>query len=188
MPPVWDRYRKQHITYYQQQGSFNPEHAGERRGFASLTELQSSNAFLRRLILGYFLTLPWTAHGRVLVGAHLVEFLVRPGYSVVSSPVNIHQDGEPFTFGMLVARADVTGGENIIATPDSCGKSPDEIPSANIRARFTLDKPLQGWVVDDRKVGHYVSPVAVEQDAAVGRRTMLLIDFTPACAGNQALT
>jgi hypothetical protein len=180
LPPTWDRDSNELVTYYEQQGCFNPEHAGERRAFAALTGEQSSNAFLHSLILRCFSALPWTLEGPVVVGAHLIEFRVKSGFTVASSPSNVHCDGEPFTWAMLIARDDIAGGENIIADPDSCGKDPGEIPNRDIRARFTLEKPLQGWVVDDLKVSHYVSPVTAMSGAAVGRRIMLLVDFTPA--------
>ena len=185
--PVWDRDRKEYITYYQQQGCFNPEHPGERRGFAALTEKQSSNAFLRSLIIRCFFALPWKANCTVLVGVHIIEFHVRPGRGVVSTPINLHCDGEPFTWAFLIARADVIGGENIIATSESCGRNPNEIPIDDVRARFTLKKPLDGWVVDDFEVSHYVSPVTVADGAAVGRRVMLLVDFTPATSNYDTL-
>ena len=81
---------------------------------------------------------------------------------------------------MLIARDDIAGGENIIAGPDLCGKRSGKIPNRDIRARFTLEKPLQGWVVDDLKVSHYVSPVTAMSGAAVGRRRTPSVDFTPA--------
>jgi len=113
----------------------------------------------------------------VIVGVHIIEFFVRRGCCVVSSPRNVHCDGEPFTWAFLIARSDVVGGENLIATVDSCGKNPGELQSEDILARFTLESPLDGWVVDDLRVSHYVSPVTTAPDAAFGRRTMLLIDF-----------
>jgi hypothetical protein len=182
VPPAWDSIRREFVTYYQQQGCFNPEHAGEQRCFASLTKMQSSNVFLRRLIRKCFVALPWTVVGAVVVGIHIIEFVVHRGCTVVASPSKVHCDGEPFTWAFLVTRTEVTGGENVIATIDACGKNLDEVSTDCVRARLTLEKPLDGWVVDDLRVSHYVGPVTAARDAPFGRRTMLLVDFTPKAA------
>ncbi len=178
--PVWDRERCQHVTPYMQEGCFNPEHPGEKRVFAALTDAQASNPFLHSLIMRCFETLPWSYPGDVVVGVHAVEFVVDFGQSITSTPGNVHCDGEPFTFGILIERDGVIGGENTIATVDAAGMHPDALASGQIKSRLTLEQPLDGWVVDDAKVAHSVSPVTGANHKGLGRRAMLLIDFTPA--------
>ena len=46
-------------------------------------------------------------------------------------------------------------------------------------ARFTLEKPWEGWVVNDKRVAHYVWPIEVAAGYERGRRVILLTDFTP---------
>jgi hypothetical protein len=181
MPPVWDAGRKDYVTRYLQSVRINPEHGGEARGFAPLTNAQVTNLFLRSTVRRCFGVLPWReTHKPVFVGVHIIQLVAKPGAPAVSSPDLLHRDGEPYTWAFLLARVNVDGGENIIAVPEAANRHPSEVLEESVLARFTLTKPFEGWVVDDRKVSHYVSPVSLAQDAGIGWRTILLIDFSPA--------
>jgi hypothetical protein len=146
-----------------------------------LTAAQRTNLFLRATIMKCFGAIPWQDTSRpVIVGVHIIQLLARAGTPAVSSPDALHRDGEPWTWAFLLKRHHVTGGENIIAVPEAANQHPSKVAEANILDRFRLKKPYEGWVVDDRKVSHYVSPVAVTSGQDTGWRTILLIDFTPA--------
>ena len=183
IPPIWDTDRKDFVARYLQSALINPEHNGKPRGFAPLTEAQRTNLFLRWTINKTFETLPWSAHGPVIVGVHIIQLVARPGVSGISSPDALHRDGEPFTWAFLIDRMHVTGGENIIAAPEVANLHPSAVPVEKIWSRFTLENQFEGWVVDDKKVSHYVSPVEVDGNAGYGVRTILLIDYSPAIPG-----
>lgn len=178
--PVWSVEKGEYVTHYEQQGCFNPEHGGVARAFAALTRRQSENLFLHELIRKCFYALPWRYGATVLAGVHIIEFAVEPGQKVASSPSRVHCDGEPFTWAFLLERSGIRGGENIFASIDCCGKSPDELDDPSIFNRITLERRWEGWVVDDQRVSHYVSPVETPDGFSFGRRTMLLVDFSVA--------
>lgn len=183
VPPVWDGGRNEYVAHYRQLGSFNPEHSGSLRAFAPLTEAQTRNRFLHSLITRCFFAIPTQWEGPVVVGIHILQYAPEGIQCVASSPASFHCDGEPFTWGFLVERTNVTGGENIFATLDAVGKGLTELSPNDIRARVTLETPMEGWVVDDSKVSHYVGPFKAAEGAAVGKRTLLIVDFTPAAPG-----
>ena len=183
VPPVWDASQMDFVARYLQSAAINPEQQGQSRGFAPLTPEIANNIFLRATIQRCFRALPWSKHGPVFAGVHVIQLVAHPGVLGVSSPDALHRDGEPFTWAFLIERHGVTGGENVIAAPELANTHPSEAPPEKILARFTLDKPFEGWVVDDKRVSHYVSPVAVESGFEHGVRTILLIDFTPAVPG-----
>jgi hypothetical protein len=115
------------------------------------------------------------------VNVHIVQIFATPGRPGVSSPPVLHRDGEFYTFAFLLERRNVMGGENVIGSLNVANKHPNEIPASEIIARFTLQKPLEGYVVDDHRVSHFVDAVVVDEaTACLGYRTILLIDFTPA--------
>jgi hypothetical protein len=180
VPPVWDAKSGRMTSRYLQSAAINPEQNGDDRKFASLTKAQAENVFLQFAIARCFRSLPWR-HPRkpVGVGCHIIRLTASPGNRAVSSPDLIHRDGEPFTFAALIERHGVTGGENLITIPEAANKHPSEVRDEAVIDRFTLDRPWDGWVVDDRAVAHYVSPVEVAEGYRCGSRTILLIDFTP---------
>jgi hypothetical protein len=73
----------------------------------------------------------------------------------------------------------VEGGENLITAVEATNKHPTQVPESAIKDRFILEKAWDGWVVDDEKVAHYVSPIEVATGHNAGRRIVILIDFTP---------
>ena len=181
IPPVWDADQNERVARYLQSARINPEHGGKARAFAPLTTTQRTNLFLRSTIMRCFRSIPWSDLSQpVIVGVHVIQLIAHRDAPAVSSPDALHRDGEPWTWAFLLDRRGVIGGENTIAMPDAANKHPSEVSDRDIIDRFTLRKPFEGWVVDDRKVSHYVSPVSVDSKHVTGWRTILLIDFTPA--------
>lgn len=180
VPPTWDERRANFVSRYAQGADFNPEQTGHVRVFAPLAPEQAANPFLRwlvqkafALVAANFEPLP------VWVGCHIIRLMATPSIPGKSTPDLVHRDGEPYTMALLLERTGVVGGENIITRPDVEGMHPADIDDGAILTRFTLETPGEGWILSDKKVAHYVSPVAVEPGAAVGHRTVLLLDFTP---------
>lgn len=180
VPPVWDSEKKELVSRYLQSSQLNPEHNGKARSFAPLTEEQTSNAFLHHAIMASFRALRWPYPNQpVAVGCHIIELVAKPGARGVSSPDLIHRDGEPFTVAALIERNGIVGGENLITVPDVANRHPSEVPGDAIIERFTLERPWDGWIVDDKRVAHYVSPIEVADGYETGNRIVILIDFTP---------
>lgn len=174
MPPV-----DAGVSLYRQSPHSNPEQAGQWRSFAALTSDQYESPFLISAIMLCFAALPALGPVEIEVGVHVVKNTARPGRPGRSTPNHLHQDGEPFTWAFLLSRGGVIGGENVFAEVTAAGNPVERTPSSQVIDRFVLLNPLQGWVVDDRRVSHYVSPVEVVTGAMEGHRTVLLIDFTP---------
>jgi hypothetical protein len=167
------------VTRYEQPAENNPEHAGRPRFFAALRADQCRSPFLRMAIARCFRGISWPDRTvPLVVGVHIVETVARQDHPGVSTPNHLHHDGEPVTWAFLLSRSNVAGGENIIAMPTAIGRSAGDLEASETLARFTLERPLEGWVVDDQRVCHYVSPIEVVGMEPVGHRTILLIDFS----------
>ena len=165
--------------YYQ--GSYNPEHPGERRAFPTLGDELRANPLLNSLIWHDFDLTFWGAHEHALplhLGVHLVKLLVtEPDAVAISSPNMLHQDGERFTFAHLIARRNVLGGENVIAAPRCAGFRPEELAPSTIMATFDLLEPLDSYGVHDPRVSHYVGAVRQADPQRPAERSVVLIDF-----------
>ncbi|AOR34679.1 hypothetical protein BFF78_29755 [Streptomyces fodineus] len=180
-PPVDDPAAGPVTVYYQ--GTHNPEHAGEHRRFAAVPAEVQANELLRQIILFDAAEAAQSEElrtGLVHVGVHFVKLAVDTAEDeAVSSPNELHQDGEPFTFAHLISRDNVTGGVNVIAPPRCAGLRPDEVAGELLQAQFTLESPLDSYAVHDPQVSHYVSPVRRGPESRRGERCVLLVDFTP---------
>lgn len=165
------------------QGSFNPEYKNEYRRFPSLTKDVLNNRLLKEILLFDFKQTFWTKEDALMpihAGVHFVKLYVEnEGEVAVSSPANLHQDGEPFTFAHLMKRRNVKGGMNAIGTPAVRGKMPEEVPEEEIMTTFYLTEPLESYGVYDPLVTHYVGSVTKGEEKGSGERSMILIDFQP---------
>lgn len=180
VPPIWDAEKKKFVSFYIQSSQLNPEYGGQQRSFAPLTDEQANSKFLRHAIMTSFRAIRWQHPNQpVAVGVHLIKLVATLELPGVSSPDLIHRDGEPYTIAALIDRHGVTGGENLITVPEVANKHPSEIKNDAILERFTLDRAWDGWIVDDKRVAHYVSPVHVAEGHQSGERTVILIDFAP---------
>jgi hypothetical protein len=170
------------VTEYYQ-GDHNPDYPGARRRFPAIPTQIQENPLLREIILFDAKQTLWVEHfnhSPLHVGVHFVKLAVdNPHDEAVSSPNVLHQDGEPFTFAHLISRCNVVGGVNVIAPPRCAGLRPEEVTSDLLQAEFTLEHPLDSYVVYDPKVSHYLSPVRRGNEPRRGERGVLLIDFTP---------
>ncbi|MFK4492405.1 2OG-Fe dioxygenase family protein [Bradyrhizobium sp. USDA 336] len=187
IPSHWDEAGRRFVSHYLQSAGANPEHQGKVRSFAPLTEEQRNSSFLQKVIWSCLHVTPLrNVPQPVAVGCHIVRLVAKPGSPAMASPNCIHQDHEPFTFAALIERRGVIGGENLIAAPEAANQHPDEVERSAIIARFTLEHPWDGWVVDDKKVSHYLSPVEIAAGYDEGHRLILLVDFTPMIPATQA--
>ncbi|MET9324128.1 2OG-Fe dioxygenase family protein [Streptomyces sp. NPDC003038] len=170
--------------YYQDE--HNPEYPRMRRALPDLPEHLRTNPLLERLIRWDIEQTLWLEDlGRrpLWAGVHLIKLGVDgPAQVAISSPNCLHQDGgssRTFTFAHLISCRNITGGENVIATPDSAGLQPEDLPAMDIHARFTLTEPLDGYAVHDHRVSHYVGPVRLGDKPGPGERCILIVGLAP---------
>ena len=159
------------ITQYLQDRDLNPTDGGMVRNFERLSNAMESNEFLREMILFDFhnTTFPEAVRSMPMdVGVHAIRHVARPGLPGVSSPDQLHKDGEPYTFVHLIGRHGVTGGESLVADNDK-----------RSLAKTSLKDRLDTVAVSDKDVYHAVTPVEVAPGETEGYRDVLLIDFTP---------
>ena len=81
------------------------------------------------------------------------------------TPEGLHRDGHDFISMHLVDRVGVQGGASRIC-------SRDDRPLLQV----TLEKPMDGFLVDDRRLLHGVSQIT-PSTSAPGHRDMLIIDY-----------
>jgi len=113
------------------------------------------------------------------IGMHLIKLSPSATMPAVASPDLVHRDGEIFTAGILIDRINASGGFNGITHTRWHDHRFGDVVDEDIYDQFTLEKPLEGYIVQDDKVAHYVSPVSCVDPNEHAERTILLIDFTP---------
>lgn len=86
-----------------------------------------------------------------------------PGYP---TPEGVHQDGVDLVLIAMVARANLAGGETLVADP-----------AGRELARFTLLDRLDAALLDDRRVMHGVTPVRPADPALPSRRDVLVLTW-----------
>ncbi|MCP9985360.1 2OG-Fe dioxygenase family protein [Streptomyces sudanensis] len=167
--------------YYQ--ADHNPEYVGVVRELPAMSETARNNPIIREILSFDFAQTRWSRDDAAFplhVGVHLIKLAVDdPRHEAISSPNELHQDGEPFVFAHLVYRRNVVGGVNVIAPPKYRGKLPSDVPDGEALAEFELTRPLESYGVTDEKVSHYVSPIRRGTAAETGERAVVLVDFTP---------
>lgn len=166
-------------------GADDAENPRTRRALPDIPEALRANPLLLRLLrwdIEQVLSVRDLTRRPLWAGVHLIRLGVdHAGQEAVSTPDCLHQDGgssSTFTFAHLISRTNVTGGQNVIATPASAGLQPDDL-WADIHAAFTLTDPLEGYAVHDHRVSHYVGPVHAGPDPGPGERSIVIIGLAP---------
>lgn len=171
------------VTYYVQGADFQPEQGGKKRKFAALTERVTTSPVLRALIEA-----DWRVARRAdvlpestvyLVGVHVQRLAPKSGGKAVVTPDTTHRDGELATFVHMAGVENILGGWNAVSTLDGVGRHPSELAPRQKLAQFTLKEPGSGFVVDDRRVGHFLEGVSRLNARRTAHRTTILIDFCP---------
>lgn len=165
--------------------SVNSVAAGKRKVFKAFDDHLYNNELILDVIRGLFVRLPFDPDkkaGSFVVNVHLIKLAPQGTIEAVASPPLVHRDGEPFTAAILIDRANVKGGFNAITHRRWHDHSFQEVPREDVLDLFTLENPLEGYLVADNKVAHYVSPVGCVDPEFPAYRTILLVDFTPSQA------
>ncbi len=169
------------VEYFQNK-QVNPDDGGLGRRFPALDLSPCNTVFLKEIIWNCYELTEWppeTRDVKKVAGFHTVSYQPGETHQAVASPNVFHQDGEPYTFGILVERLGVNGGENYIGTLDTANKRLDEIPGTDILDTFTLENAFEGFGVCDRIITHYVAPLTRKAPGEKGYRNIILLDFTP---------
>ncbi|WP_329101157.1 2OG-Fe dioxygenase family protein [Micromonospora sp. NBC_01699] len=184
IPGVSDDVYGSVAEYYQ--GRYNPDFTKLRRRFPEVPDELRVNPLLLQILRSDVARVQWLeelTRTPIYIGLHMVKLAVHnPGEAAVSSPNCLHQDGGAtmFTFAHLVDCHNVVGGENVIATPESAGRQPEELAPEAIHAQFTLTQPLDTYVVHDHRVSHHVSAVRLgDESPGPGQRSILIIGVAP---------
>ena len=160
----------------------NEDSPGERRVFEVIPNEIYQNIALKDLIKAIFHHLPFEkdiSDFPFQVGVHLIKLEASPNNKAVASPNKVHCDGEPYTVAILIDRENAVGGYNVITERKWHNYSINSVPNSEIKEKFTLKNTLDGYIVSDDMVAHYVSPVMAEFPERPGIRTILLFDYTP---------
>jgi hypothetical protein len=170
-------------TYGYYQGDNNPEFVNITRNLRAISEEACNNKILLDIIQFDFSQTRWNEDDAVWplhVGVHLIKLHVAEGgRDAVSSPDELHQDGEPYTFAHLIYRDNAEGGVNLIATPEYQGKQPEDVAPADRLVEFQMERPLETYAITDHLVSHYVGPIRKGDADRPGERAVLLVDWVP---------
>ncbi|KJS53836.1 2OG-Fe dioxygenase family protein [Streptomyces rubellomurinus] len=181
MPATESQAREGMNGYYQ--GDNNPEYVGVVRELPAISQEICANPLLLDLIRFDFEQTRWSQDDAVwplYVGVHLIKLHVEDGEGeAVSSPNELHQDGEPYVFCHLIYRDNAEGGHNVVATPAHRGKQPQDVPAHDLLAEFELEKPLESYAIADELVSHYVAPIRNAGAPRPGERAIMLADWVP---------
>lgn len=166
------------------QGSdYQPEHGDQGRRLPAIVDPVLSSPELRALILADLRVGRWSGvvphSAAYLVSVHIQRLEPMGTDESVITPNLSHRDGEVSTFVHLLERINVTGGLNGVTTLDGVGYEPRRVPRNEVLTEFELDKVGSGFAVDDRRVGHFLEGVRLEDPTRYGCRTAMLIDFSP---------
>jgi hypothetical protein len=157
-----------HQPYFQPEDE-NAYAGGVLRDFAPLLPDTVENPFLAALVRCTFACLPVAAdrRGRAWeVRVHqirIVATLEEPGEP---APEGIHQDGTDFLTLHLVRRRNIVGAASTIYDLD---RQPI--------ASYTMQKPLDSFILEDPRIMHGVTPVHPAVGSVLGVRDLLGIDF-----------
>jgi hypothetical protein len=181
-PAFQDAPELEPYSSYFQSSSFNIEQGNQQRRFAPFSDdVMASPALLALTELCFRLIPRWRLRGDgrwpVLVGMHLVRLQSDGRRAAVATPNHAHQDGEPFTFVILLERDNVVGGVSYIVQARCAGQHPDDLTRADVLASGTLTDPLDIAAIDDARVAHHVTGV-LGADGRPGSRSALLLDFS----------
>ncbi len=180
-PPYVDSNGRVFTTYLQPAGA-NRDYGRERR-FEPLPDELLGHVGLQEIVeLCYRATpgsiFPGDGADLLKVGIHLISLQPEKGQAAISSPNRAHFDGEYVTYIVMLERSEVIGGDSLVVERTYADWHPDDVPEEGRLFRVTLAEPLDLLGTDDRRICHYVYPVFARRNGR-GRRTVLLIDFTP---------
>jgi hypothetical protein len=159
--------RQAHQPHYQSL-DYNPMHGGVPRWFEPVAADVGDGPSLRTILAccrSLFGALePGTRTWRIEVHQFRIE--ARKGEQGRPTPEGLHRDGVDYVLVLLVDRQNIASGETAIHATDG-----------RPLGHFTLTRPLDAALVDDRRVSHGVTPVEALDPGAPAHRDVLVVTF-----------
>ena len=169
--------RLEHQPHYQST-DYNPIHGGIARWFEPITDAVADGASLQTIIkfcAGVFSGLaPATASWKVEVHQFRIE--ARAGEEGRPTPEGLHRDGVDYVLVLLIDRQNIASGTTSIHALPGTG-SPGVKNDGRTLGTFTLTRPLDAALLEDRHVSHGVTPVVAVDPAAPAYRDVLVVTF-----------
>jgi hypothetical protein len=159
--------RQPHQPHWQSR-DYNPLNGGVERWFEPVPDAIANGDSLRRaLATGHRLAMhlhPAVAHWRVEV--HQFRIVASPGQAGLPTPEGMHRDGVDVVLVLLVRRENIASGTTTIHALDRT-----QLGS------FTLARPFDAALVDDRRVFHGVTAVQPLDPSRPAFRDVLVVTF-----------
>lgn len=159
--------REAHQPHYQSR-DYNTLQGGIERWFEPvLPEVADSQTL--RTVLGFCRSLfgglaPEVGRWQIEVHQFRIEARIdEPGQP---TPEGVHRDGVDYVLVLMVDRHNIASGTTTIHDAE-----------ARLLGSFTLRRPLDAALVDDRRVYHGVTPVQAEDTNAPSHRDVLVVTF-----------
>lgn len=163
--------RKPHQPHYQSR-DYNTLNGGIERWFSPVEDSTATHPAMQA-ILGachrLFGTLADPANWRAPrwhVEVHQFRIEARQGEAGKPTPEGMHRDGVDDVLVLLVSRENIASGETSIHDLNG-----------NRLGSFTLTRPMDAALVDDRRVFHGVTPVARLDASLPAHRDVLVVTF-----------
>jgi hypothetical protein len=154
---------------YFQDVRYNPAVGGIQRHFEPVPYQYLNSTILQQFACQHLELYPEATTGAIVrLNVHLIRMEAHPGRPCDTSPSGYHKDGEKYIAVYLLGRHNIIGGLNLIADNRKCDL-----------ARFVLNEPGEGYVIDDEAVWHALTPISAGEDECSSTRDILLMDFLP---------
>ena len=115
-----------------------------------------------------------------LVGIHFTLQQVDGTYPEAPvSPNCMHEEGEMLDFLIIVGRKNFGGSIIYIGEANLANEKISSVPTGKLQEKFVLERPFDGFCVEDVRVSHGVAPVQLTSGTASGYRRKMHVDVTP---------
>ena len=159
--------RLEHQPHYQST-DYNPIHGGIARWFEPITDAVADGASLQTIVkfcaVVFSGLAPATASWKVEIHQFRIE--ARAGEVGRPTPEGLHRDGVDYVLVLLIDRQNIASGTTSVHALDG-----------RTLGTFTLTRPLDAALLEDRHVSHGVTPVVAVDPAAPACRDVLVVTF-----------
>ncbi|WP_176591093.1 2OG-Fe dioxygenase family protein [Sphingobium sp. EM0848] len=155
--------RKPHQPHFQSR-DYNPLNGDVQRWFDPVAQSTIDNAVMQSIFA--FCARSFPLAGRQHVELHQFRIEARIGETGSPTPEGMHRDGVDWVFVMLIERCNIREGTTRIGTPE--GRELGE---------FTLARPGDAVLIDDRRIMHGVTEIHAVDAAQPAWRDALVLTF-----------
>lgn len=162
------RFAIQADQLHYQSRSYNPLNGGIYREYPPFTEAFLENPLFQTILqesTDIVTSLsPDAAQWRI--EGHQFRILATAAENGKPTPEGIHKDGRDYVLVLMVERDRIRGGDSRIY--DRSGR---------MLQRWTMRKPLEYMIIDDRQLLHYVSAIEPRKAETAGHRDVLVLTY-----------